>query len=310
MLAPTHRTALLLGQELKSHFLNDSVWDIFTEWINTRTWKECSTSFSRQVPGASKTLQAKAERLHFICNSKYATCDLGSYPHAPKESQGFVDNFWEDIPSISIDVFEGAAFLYTLYLDACPCFTTIGGVKVRVYSLQTSLKNHRMLIVPQLWPGIFLQVPGCFHSQEHPTCRFTLHTDNRSQVVNTIQITKSTANVLDAVLGAPCLYSNITKVLSLYLYYCSHQTSHKDERALAVDTTSYTSGPGTRNPTCFKLREAPNLAGSHKHSSPKEHVRQAHVRHYANGKVVVVSSCIVNKGHTSYFSSQPSDIQK
>jgi len=46
----------------------------------------------------------------------------------------------------------------------------------------------------------------------------------------------------------------------------------------------------------IKIKYTSNLNGSHRfHKSPIEHIRNGHYRHYENGKVVWISSCVINK---------------
>lgn len=310
MSTPTHKTIALLEQDLKIHFPNETTWSVFLERLVTGSWEECSSLLHSYIPDLAEGLLDKAKRLFFICKSRFATCDLACYEYAPKASQEFTDNFWTDIPSVTIDVLDRQSYQYTLCLDTSPCYTVIGNVKVPAYSLQTNFRSPTIWIIPQLWPAVFVQVPRCFKSQEHTMCQFTLHAPGCIKSVKTIQITQSSSEVIDSVLRINNFYSSLTKVLNLYLYYCSRPDAHREVASLYAASKNTASSTSSRNPTCFRFHDAAHLVDKHPHSSPKEHIRQAHVRHYANGKKVVVSSCIVNKGNTNFFSSQPLDTQK
>lgn len=298
--------ALSLEREIHSLFPNEHLWDLWVGHMETDDLLTCIEFIVKAIPQLSQHDLRQASRLYFLCHATHATINLDNYDFASAAAKQLSNLSWNDIPSAALHICKDKQFVCTLYLNTAESYTNVGGTKVQVFSVTNSLNDHTLYVIPQLWPFVYLDVPTCFHGDLENTSQFTIHWPKLfcRKKAKVMSFNHSRAEALDTLFKTENFYENFVKVISLYLYHVNRRDSALALVAASTSTSELDSSEKVSStpPVCFKFAKTPHLHKSGTHRSPCEHMRKAHVRHLANGKTTVVSSCVVNAGKTAYFS--------
>lgn len=283
-----------LPKDIAETFLCDKIGN--PDWLAISSWL---LSTGRKL-AATNYLAVK--KLHFMYHARHASVNINNYNKLPDRVKQYTDHYWDAIQSACIDIWDDHDFLFSLYIHKSNSYALVGQLKVPVFYLSTNINEREFILLPQLQNQLFLQISPTKPCLERRISRLCIYTGDEKDITEVISFTSSTSKELDGFFDVSNIYDVITKTIKLYTYYSNRKAAVSPE---VCPEQRYTAAVPRQGYNCFKWESIPRLRASYSHGSPKEHIRKAHLRHYADGKVVEVREAIINRGHeTNYFSQE------